>query len=212
MISSLYKIIEDRTSVGAKEEGFTLVEMLVALAIFALLSAGATSAMLTAVNTKEVLEQEVLSIQDIQMTRALLRSDIDNIVLRPSRDPYGNREQYKFTGGTETLLSFMRGGRENPGGLEKRGGLQKVAYVFEDGNFIRRSYGIDFPAPQTPIRERVLMYGLDNVLVSFENAENYSVNQLYVPFDAVEFPVNMMTLTITFPGGQELVQKFELTP
>lgn len=196
----------------AKDEGFTLVEMLVALAIFALLSAGATSAMLTAVNSKEVLEEEVLAIQDIQMARALMRSDINNLVLKPSRDPFGNKEQYLMTGGTDTLLSFRRGGRENPGGLEKRGGMQKVAYVFEDGNLIRRSFSVDNPAPQTPIRERILMYNLENALVSFENPENYSVNQLYVNFDQTELPVDMMTLTLIFEGGEELVQKFELSP
>lgn len=194
------------------DEGFTLVEMLVALAIFSLLSAGATSAMLTAVNAKEVLEEEVVAIQDIQMARALIRSDINNIILRPSRDPFGNQNQYVMTGGTETLLEFTRGGRENPGGLEKRGGLQKVAYVFEDGNLIRRSFGVDNPAPQTPLRERVLMFGLENVLVSFENPENFSVNQLYVSFNEPVLPVDMMTLTVIFPGGVELIQKFELSP
>ncbi len=195
-----------------KDEGFTLVEMLVALAIFSLLSAGATSAMLTAVKSKEVLEEKVISIQDLQMARALMRADIDNMVLRPSRDAFGNPEQYLMSGGTDTLLSFTRGGRENPGGLEKRGGLQKVAYVFEEGNLIRRSYAVDNPAPQTPVRERILLFNLENVFVTFEDENNISVNQVLVTFNEPVLQANMMTLTITYPGGEELVQKFELKP
>ncbi len=193
------------------DSGFTLIEMLVALAIFSLLSAGAMMAMFTSMRTKTHMDQSVDRITEIETARALMKSDLSNLILRENRDPYGGQEPYLISGGAETLLSFTRTGRENPGGLEKRGGLQRVAYVFEDNQLIRRSYAVDNPAPQTQLRDRVLIDDLENVRIAFEdNFLRYGL--LYVsPADNI-LKVDMMVLTLTFPDGQDLVQKFEMRP
>jgi len=191
------------------EAGFTLIEMLVALAIFSLLSAGATAAMISSVRSKAVLEEEVALVQDIQLARALMRSDLNNLILRPNRDQFGNKELYLISGGGDTLLTFTRAGRENPGGLERRGGIQRVAYVFENGDLIRRSFAVDNPAPQTALRERALIQGLDDVTVSFQKDE-FEFSQLYVPPDQPILPVNLFVMTLTYPDGGQIVQKFEL--
>ncbi len=191
------------------DKGFTLVEMLIAMFIFAILSAGAMSAMFASINTKERLGEAVDAVAEIETSRALIKSDLANIILRPNRDPYGSDEQYALSGGVETLLSFTRAGRENPGGLEKRGSVQRVAYVFEDNKLIRRSYAADNPAPRTPLRDRVLVDEIETASVSFED-DRISYSQLYIPSDQSTIPVNLFVLTIRFEDGLELVQKFEL--
>jgi len=191
------------------DSGFTLVEMLIALFIFALLSAGAMSAMFSSIQTKDRLGAAVEAVSEIETARALIKSDMANVILRTNRDPYGSPEQYSLSGGAETLLTFTRTGRENPGGLEKRGDVQRVAYVFEDNNFLRRSFAADNPAPLTPLRDRVLIANLDNVDISFED-DRISYSQVYVPSEETVVPVNLVVLTITFKTGDELVQKFEL--
>lgn len=169
------------------------------------------SAMFGSITTKDRLGEAVDAVAEIETSRALMKSDLASIILRPNRDPYGNLEQYALSGGVETLLSFTRAGRENPGGLEKRGGVQRVAYVFEDNKLIRRSFAADNPAPLTPLRDRVLVDGLENAVVSFED-DRISYSQLYVPNDQKTIPMNLFVLTLTFEGGDELVQKFELRP
>ncbi len=193
------------------ESGFTLVEMLVALAIFSLLTAGATTAMVAALKTKTQVDEVVAEITAMETARALMRADMDNIIIRPGRDQYGNREQYVISGGVDNLLTFTRGGRENPGGLEKRGGVQRVAYVFEDEKLIRRSFVVDNPAPLSPLRDRVLLENIENIEVSFEQ-EQLTFSQMFVPIDQTEIPFDMFVMTVTFAGGVELVQKFELDP
>ena len=106
-------------------------------------------------------------------------------------------------------MTFTRAGRENPGGLEKRGSIQRVAYVFEDNKLIRRSYAADNPAPLTPLRDRVLIDKIETASVSFED-DRISYSQLYVPRDQTNIPVNLLVLTLRFEDGLELVQKFEL--
>ncbi len=194
-----------------KDNGFTLVEMLVALFIFSLLTAGATTAMVAALKTKSQIDEAVAEITELETARALMRSDIDNIILRPGRDPYGTQDPYLISGGVDTLLTFTRGGRENPGGLEKRGAVQRVAYVFEDEKLIRRSFGVDNPAPLSPLRERVLLENIENISVSFEQ-ERLTFSQMFVPFDQAEIPYDLFVMTITFAGGLEMEQKFELDP
>lgn len=191
--------------------GFTLIEMLVALAIFSLLTVGATTAMVAALQTKSHVDQSAQDITSFETARALMRSDIDNIILRPGRDPYGNRELYLISGGLETLLTFTRGGRENPGGLEKRGDVQRVAYVFEDEKLIRRSYAVDNPGPLTPQRERVLLEDIRDIEVSF-GQEQLTFSQMSVPVDETKIPFDLFVMTIRFMDGLELVQKFELDP
>jgi len=198
-------------SVRRQDKGFTLVEMLIALFIFSLLSAGAMSAMFASIQTKERLSEAVTSVSEIETSRAIMKADLSNLVIRPVRDTYGNPELYLMSGGNDTLLSFSRAGRENPGGIEKRGGLQRVAYVFEDGSLIRRSFGVDNPAPASPVLDRVLVANLENATVSFED-ERLSYSQLYVDNQNPTLTVDLMVLTLTFRGGQDLVQKFELRP
>lgn len=194
-----------------KDSGFTLIEMMVALFIFSILSVGAMSAMFASIQTKERLAEAVAAVSEIESARALIKSDMANIVLRPSRDPYGNPEAYILSGGVDTLISFTRTGRENPGGLEKRGGTQRVAYVFEEDKLIRRSFATDNPAPLTPLRDRVLIENIEQASSSFAD-DILSLSQIYVPNDQTSIPVNMFVLTLRFEGGSELVQKFELAP
>jgi len=167
--------------------------------------------MVAALKTKSQIDEAVAEITELETARALMRSDIDNIILRPGRDPYGTQDPYLISGGVDTLLTFTRGGRENPGGLEKRGSVQRVAYVFEDEKLIRRSFGVDNPAPLSPLRERVLLENIESVDVSFEQ-ERLTFGQMFVPFDQTEIPYDLFVLTITFAGGLEMVQKFELDP
>ncbi len=191
--------------------GFTLVEMMMALFIFSILSVGAMSAMFASIQTKDRLSEAVEAVGEIETARALIKSDLANLVLRPTRDPYGNPELYLLSGGVDTLLSFTRTGRENPGGLEKRGSTQRVAYVFEDDKLIRRSFAVDNPAPLTPLRDRVLIDNIEDVSVRFED-KLLGYGQLFVPSENPVLKVDMFVLTLRFRGGDELVQKFELSP
>jgi len=200
-----------RAAKSHAEAGFTLVEMMMALFIFSILSVGAMSAMFASIQTKDRLSEAVDAVGEIETARALIKSDLANLVLRPTRDPYGNPELYLLSGGVETLLSFTRTGRENPGGLEKRGSTQRVAYVFEGDKLIRRSFAVDNPAPLTPLRDRILIKNIEDASVRFED-RLLGYSQLYVPNDKLKIDVDMFVLTLRFEGGDELVQKFELSP
>ena len=192
------------------EQGFTLVEMLVALFIFSLISLGTMSAMTSALRGQAQLNEATDRIAQMDMSRALMKADLANIIMQPSRDGYGNRDLYVISGGVDSLLTFTRGGRDNPGGLEKRGDLQRVSYVFEDGNFIRRTMTEMNPAPQAEPIDRVLISGLSRAEVMFLDRD-FEYSQLFVPATGQTIPYSRVKFELTTEAGDRLTQIFELS-
>jgi general secretion pathway protein J len=149
-----------------KDDGFTLIEVLVSLFIFALLSAGTLSVMSQTIAAKTKLEATTDALADVVAMRAVLRSDMEAMVLRPMRDGLGGTLPYLVTMDDPTieddLLTFTRLGRANPTGAA-RGQAQRVRYRFTDGQLIRETMPHENPAELNVWRARVLADGLKSV-------------------------------------------------
>jgi len=158
-----------------REAGFTLVEVLISLFIFALISVGTMTALTQSLQGKDRLAASMEEINQLNAARAILRSDMSALTLRPSRDELGGFNPYVLTTDGEALLSFTRRGKQNPSGLEKRGDLERVEYHFENGTFIRRSYEHENPAQAAKSFDRVLFDGLQDAKLY---AVTYQFNRL----------------------------------
>ncbi|MES2722078.1 MAG: type II secretion system minor pseudopilin GspJ [Pseudomonadota bacterium] len=121
-------------------KGFTLVEMLVALFIFSLLAAAGVTVMRFTVDNQVAVRGRMDRLGDIQRTRALLKSDLEQAAPRRTRDEAGTPAAGPFGGGSPpgALLAFSRRGWDNPD-RAARGSLQYVEYRVEDGRLERRS-------------------------------------------------------------------------
>lgn len=152
------------------EDGFTLVEVLISLFIFALISAGTMGAMLQTFAAKERLNAASAELADIEAFRSILRADMNALTLRPMRDGVGGTENYLVTTRNpeeaSAILTFSRLGRSNPAGAQ-RGQVERVRYLFRDGQFIRESLMHENPAQREGWRGRVLLEGLENVDVIY---------------------------------------------
>jgi general secretion pathway protein J len=124
------------------EHGFTLVELVVALFIFALISAAGVSLLSFSVDAQASTGKRLDEVASIRRVGALLTSDLAQATPRISRDTEG-RQQVAFEGGTgapeDVALAFVRRGWSNEGG-EARASLQKVEYRLEDGALVRRTW------------------------------------------------------------------------
>ena len=193
------------------ESGFTLVEVLVSLFIFSIISIGTMSAMTAALRGQAQLKSATDRINEIEMARTLMKSDLSSLILYPSRDSYGNQNTYLISGGVDSLLTFTRAGRDNPGGLEPRGDLQRVSYVFEDGSLIRRTMPQINPAPQTLPIDRVLISDVTRARVEFLEADK-RFPQLFVLAPDGELTYDRVRFDLTLENGDILSQSFELNP
>ena len=192
------------------EGGFTLVEVLIALFIFSLISVGSVSALSSAINGKAQIEAKLDAMTDIQLSRSLMQADFDAVIVRSTRDSFGMIEPYVMRGGVDTLISFTRTGRPNPGGLERRGDLQRVSYLFENGQFIRRVLSHENPGQNTGVTDRVLLTALDDVEVMFFTKNQDSSRPTIELTPDTSKALIGLQFAITFTDGRILTQDFEL--
>lgn len=123
----------------ASEAGFTLVELLVALAIFALISVAGVTLLRSGSDTQIAVKNRL---EDLSRTNRLsnaLESDLAQAVARPVRDASGQPVPAFIQSDIATpgaLFGFVRGGWSNFDEAP-RPGLQRVAYAL-DGNALKR--------------------------------------------------------------------------
>ena len=177
------------------DSGFTLVEVLVALAVFSILSTATMAAMLTTFRTREAVDVNLQRVEAVAALDQMLREDFANVITRPTRDSYGTAELVSFQTFPPdgALIRFTREGRTNPGGIAPRGDLMRVAYRLDGDRFVRETPAMPTPAVNTPMTRRVLFEGVSRAdVTAFVNgAQSLQVN---VP-----------------PGSPDLPQRVRLT-
>ena len=117
----------------SSESGFTLVEMLVALSIFALLAAAGVVVLRTSIDTQSAVERRLVELGSLGRLQAMLASDLAQSVDRPTRDRQAVRASFFGTAGE---LQLVRTGWSNLDQLP-RSDLQRVAWRLGDGGIFR---------------------------------------------------------------------------
>lgn len=118
----------------ALEQGFTLVEMLVALALFAAIAAMGVTMLRSSVNSQESVQKRLSAMGGVNRLRAILAEDLAQALPRRTRDVAG-ADVPAFVG-TAQDMAFVHGGA---GGWEGRSApdVQRVRYALEDGAWTR---------------------------------------------------------------------------
>jgi general secretion pathway protein J len=126
--------------------GFTIIELLIALFITAILFAMGYGAINQAVNNSGALEEQQARLLAVQTAMRMFAQDLGQLAPRPVREPIGSDwlaalvAQAPASSPTYAtpLLSFTRTGWANPAGVQ-RPALQRVSYSFEKDT-LRREY------------------------------------------------------------------------
>lgn len=114
---------------GLKKNGFTLVEMLVAVLMIAILFTMVFSAIDSATDSRQATIDAGKRLSDLQRAFIWMDQDINQLIDRPIRNGYGTEEtalvhKEQLDG---RILEFSRGGWPNPIGLD-RSDIVRVAY------------------------------------------------------------------------------------
>ena len=140
----------------AVSDGFTLLELLVALAIFGLLAAMSYGGLHAVLEQQSHTEQAAERLGALQKLYLIMQRDIEQVVARTVRDEFGD-VQPPLVGGD--ALQFTRGGWRNPAGRQ-RSTLQRVGYAYDDEQLLRYTWSVldraqDSEALQQPLIEDV---------------------------------------------------------
>ena len=154
----------DRTSA----RGFTLVELLVAMAIVAVIGVIALSGLSTVLQQQYIAEERAQRWRDIQFAMHVITQDLAQLHPRAARDESGETWKASFlVGVTEQFaVELSRGGWSNPAGLP-RGHVLRVAYDWEgNGNTLVRYHwpAMDRTLTTPPVRTELLT-GVDDVQI-----------------------------------------------
>ena len=132
-----------------KQNGFTLVELLVSLMIFGMLSAAGVALLSFSVKAQETAATRLDGLSGLRRTRALLAADLAQAAPRLYRDETGSPRPAFL--GAPAALALVRRGWENLD-ESRRPSLQRVEYRLAEGGLQRIAYPlVDGAAPLPPV-------------------------------------------------------------
>ena len=118
------------------QQGFTLVEMLVALAVFSLLAAAGVGLLRSSLDTQSAVDARLSELGRLGRLHALLSGDLGQAVERPTRISGGARPAFT---GDSTGMQLVSAGWSNLDG-SARSELQRVEWRASGNAFSRTGY------------------------------------------------------------------------
>lgn len=152
--------------------GFTLLELLVAIMVFALLSLGVYQVVDGVRRADESSARLSERMDNLQRAMQLLQNDFTQILARRQRSEDLSRAPF-LSAGAGVLQSqddgwlLIRGGLPNPQMQLPRGHLQRVGYRLQQGQLQRLTWPFaDVPASSEP-QIRTLLDGVESLQLTF---------------------------------------------
>jgi general secretion pathway protein J len=140
----------------SRPRGFTLLELIVVMAIFAVLSVMAYGGLSSVLTARERVLQSLERTTALQKAYLRLRNDLQQLRARPSRDPYGE-PQPALALLHDGSVEFTRSGWRNPL-AHPRSALERVAYRLDPEDRLMRTrwHAVD-RAQNAPVSEVVVL-------------------------------------------------------
>ena len=150
-----------------RQKGFTLLEVVVAAAIFGFIGIAAFAMLNAAQKGQLSLESNTDRLLELQRAFRIMTYDIGQAIQRTSRDEFGE-DMPQFIGisdrnGTQSFMEFTRSGWRNPIGLP-RSSLQRLRYEMNQDNQLLRLHWtyLDRASGSEP-SPRVLLEGVESI-------------------------------------------------
>ena len=144
-----------------QQAGFTLLELVVVIAIFAVFSLMAYGGLDSVLKTRAQVETSQQRLAQMQKAYLRLRNDLQQVRHRPARDGFGDT-QPSLRASDRGYVEFTRAGWRNPLRMP-RSGLERVGYRYESGKLVRVSWRVLDLAQDSPPVENVLIDGIEDL-------------------------------------------------
>ncbi|UZE94477.1 type II secretion system minor pseudopilin GspJ [Alkalimarinus alittae] len=153
------------------QAGFTLLEVLIAIGITALIGLGTWQLLSGTIRAQEITQKNSERFEKLQKMMLILSRDIQQISHRSIRDEYGDFQPAVSNRNALYFIELTRAGWRNPTG-DARSDLQRVSYELLDGELLRHYWTVlDRPQDSESVIQTVLT-DIDTLSVRFMNDDN----------------------------------------
>lgn len=151
-------------------KGFTLIEMMVAVAIFAVIASIVFPAMIQFLSVRERLQEKHDQMIGMQKTFLFLAKDMRFATNRLGKDEFGERGKATLLVGGDSLIEFTAQYPDlNLGGVNVP---RRVRWQLDDGELRRVQYPVMDPDSDTRTLQQSLMIGVDKVEIELSVVED----------------------------------------
>ena len=169
-----------------REAGFTLVEALVSLFVFALVASGCVAMLGQTVQAQDRVGDAQEELRALQSARALLVADIAQLAPRLIRDDGNQGRSFSGVGGAAPDIRFVRGAGEVGAEDQLSTSLVAVEYALDqEKRLVRRTRNVLDPSGQPEFREQKLLSGAQDIRFEFHDGadwrEDWSSAGLSIP-------------------------------
>ena len=201
----------------SRQRAFTLIEVMVAMAVFAVLAAFAYGTLSQTLLSAEILGDRMDRLQALQRTMRTMTDDLQQLAPRPVRDELGDNLRPALDTGFQSgfAMELTRGGWNNPIVLP-RSTLQRVGYRVEDNELVRYHwYALDRTLNNNPVAV-TLIDGVEGLEFRFLVGDNEYSNQWPPPnrpggLGARQRP-RAVEVTLRLEEEGEIVRLVEVAP
>lgn len=190
-----------------KQQGFTLLEVLMALVIFSMFSISAYSVFQGVIQSDDTSKRKIARITELETGMAAIHQDVTQLVDRTWRQDGARVSVYIYQGNSvvqsdDDQLMFVRAGWFNPNGQLKRSELRKVAYRLYQGQLERLSWNHPDSAPGADVQISPLITNVKSFKVRF-----YSEGQWLNQWSSAQIP-SAIEISLTLNDYGEVHRRF----
>jgi general secretion pathway protein J len=164
-----------------RQAGLTLIELLVAVAIFSIFAALAYGGLVNVLDTRRAVDVESQRLAALQRAFLRIGRDLEQSAPRVIRDAYGDQQPAMHNRvdsyeGVQTVIELTVAGRRVLPG-ETRGNLQRISYVLRDDALLRLSWPVLDRAQDTAAHESSLLEGVEDLKLRYLTQEGEWLSQ-----------------------------------
>ncbi len=191
------------------EAGFTLMEILIALFIFTILSVLLVGALHNVIGIEHRTEENAERLHSLQRALLIVSRDIEQAVNRPVLSASG-REEPPFQGDKNQMM-FTHAGFANPTGAARQSTLQRSGYAVKGNTFVRISYNVLDQAQKTRPHQSILLNNITDMYFEYLDKEGRFHPDWPLPGKKEEKLPRAVRIYLTIPNWGKMSQLYVIS-